>query len=258
MRMSATPEVSIRALDDLSDLRAASALVAEVWGDVPGALAPVGLLRAYARFGNPVLGAFHSDALCGVSIGFLASAGGVHLHSHVTGVLPSHQHLGIGFELKLAQRQWCLDNGIDHITWTFDPLLARNAYFNIRKLRATADMLLPDFYGSMDDDVNRGETTDRLVVRWPITSIRVERAIAGSRTEDGDGSDRSSASTLPPIVRTVAVPGDYLLLRSTDPVEAARARSRVCDELAEGLATGLQVVDFSRRDGYHLAEPLRD
>jgi len=254
--MPGSPEpISCRLLHERSELEHAARVVVAVWGESATGLVSAELLRAYSHFGNPVIGAFHEGALCGVSIGFLAAKGGVHLHSHITGVVPSHQHLGIGFRLKVAQRAWCLDNDIDHVTWTFDPLLARNAHFNIRKLGALSDKLLPDFYGPMSDDVNRGDTSDRLEVRWPVAAVRVEQAIAAkSSSGNGAGGPPPALDGSPVvIVRTVPLPADYHALRREDPAAAERARCAVRGQLADAFGEGLEIVDFDRATGYGLA-----
>jgi predicted GNAT superfamily acetyltransferase len=224
LQLGQAAPVTYRLLVELAELAEAAAVVCDVWNDP--ALATASLLRAYTHFGNPTLGAFDGEGrLIGVSIGFLAPGGGVHLHSHITGVLDGHQHLGIGHGLKLAQRQWCLDNGILEITWTFDPMLARNAHFNLRKLGAVGEAVLPAFYGRMDDPVNRGEVTDRLETHWYLVDDRPDPA-AGA------------------VVRTVAVPRDYAQLRAADPSQAERERSRVRAELLAAFADGLVAVDF--------------
>jgi predicted GNAT superfamily acetyltransferase len=224
--------VTARLLDDLDDLEAAAGVILGVWGPSAVALASTALLRTYSHYGNPVLGAFEGDRLCGVSIGFLAHTPEVHLHSHITGVLPSHQHLGVGYELKMTQRQWCVDRGIGLVTWTFDPMLARNAHFNMRKLGATSRCLLPSFYGAMDDDINRDDETDRLEVRWYVGSSNPPRR---------------------EIVRTVAIPSDYLALRAEDPGKASAHRAEVREQLLEAFDQGLEIVDFAPVDGYCLA-----
>jgi predicted GNAT superfamily acetyltransferase len=215
--------VECRLLLEPDDLAAAADVVNTVWDD-PG-LATPSLLRAYTHFGNPTIGAFVDGRLCGGSIGFLAPEGGVHLHSHITGVLPASQHLGVGYALKLAQRDWCLAHGIDEITWTFDPMLARNAHFNLRKLGARSSTILPNFYGSMDDAINRGDETDRLEVHWSL-SVR-------------------TAGPAPEIVRTVPLPEDYVALRARDPEAALAERKRVRVELEEAFAAGLEACDFA-------------
>lgn len=223
--------VSARLLESWDELEAAVGVILGVWGDGAETLASPALLRTYSHYGNPVIGAFVGGELCGVSIGFLASAPKMHLHSHITGVLPSHQHLGVGYDLKSTQRQWCLERGIDLVTWTFDPMLARNAHFNMRKLGARSHCLLPRFYGAMDDDINRGDDTDRLEVHW----------------------DLAGARNVGPIQRSVAIPADYLALRAGDPMKASEVRAEVRDQLLDAFAHGLQVVDFDRDEGYLLA-----
>lgn len=224
--------MSTRLLDAPGDLESAVGVVVGVWGEPAATLAPASLLRTYSHYGNPVIGAIHDGRLCGVSIGFLASTPRVHLHSHITGVLPTHQHLGIGYALKDRQRRWCADRGIDLVTWTFDPMLARNAHFNLRKLGAVARRLLPSFYGSMDDDINRGDDTDRLAVEWHL-----------------DPTERRAA----PVTRTVAIPDDYLAVRGADPARAAAVRAAVRDQLLAAFDEGLEVVDFDRGAGYCLS-----
>ncbi len=226
------PDVVTRLLVEWEDLQGASRVVSEVWGD-DETLAPPSLLRAYTHNGNPVIGAFVAGQLCGASIGFLGPEPKLHLHSHITGVVPALQHMGVGFHLKLAQQEWCRANGIDLVTWTFDPMLARNAYFNLQKLGATAVGLLPSFYGQMEDRLNRGEDTDRLEVAWHL--------------------DRVTPPDTRATARTVAIPEDYLSLRDRDSAAAQRARREVRKQLAQGFADGLVIVGFDRRLGYRFA-----
>jgi predicted GNAT superfamily acetyltransferase len=221
-----------RLLVDTADLGAAADVIAQVWDDP--ALASRSLLRAYTHFGNPTFGAYVDGELSGVCVGFLALTGGVHLHSHITGVLPEYQHLGIGFALKREQREWCLRNGIDEVTWTVDPLLARNAHFNVRKLRAVATAILPNFYGQMNDAFNKGDDTDRLEMHWDIATTRVRSTIDGQ--PDG--------GTAVEVARTVSIPVDYLRLRAEDPEKARSERVRVRDELEDAFGHGLVIVDF--------------
>jgi predicted GNAT superfamily acetyltransferase len=150
--------------------------------------------------------------------------------------------------LKAEQRAWCLANRIDEVTWTFDPMLARNAYFNLRKLGAAAFALLPNFYGAMDDAVNGGDETDRLEVHWQLSSDRVTRAAGGDKVPV-DARD---------VAMTVAVPADYAALRRADPASARAERERVRDALSSAFSDGLVVVDFNDRGEYCLAPARRD
>jgi len=244
-RSGTASQITYRLLTEWGDLEEAAKVVDAIWDDP--ALASASLLRAYTHFGNPTIGAFDAGVLCGVSIGYLAPSGGVHLHSHITGVLPDQQNSGVGYGLKLAQRDWCLTNGVAEVTWTFDPLLARNAHFNMRKLGAVATALLPAFYGEMRDAFNLGDVTDRLETHWRLTSPRVLRALDGQRPDDQETR---------PIVRRIAIPWNYHELRASDAGDAATCRSRVREAMLEAFDDGLEVVDFSERGEYCFAGQL--
>jgi predicted GNAT superfamily acetyltransferase len=117
----------------------------------------------------------------GFAYAFPAVREGVpHLHSDLLGVLQDHQKRGVGVRLKWAQRQEALARGISLITWTFDPLQARNAHLNLRRLGASATEFLENFYGVTSAPLHHGLPTDRLLVRWELKASRVtERAAEG-------------------------------------------------------------------------------
>ena len=226
----------------MDELTRAARLIDAIWGEQR--IVTPALLRALATHGNPVIGAFHGDDLVGAQMGFLGmEEGRTILHSHITGVARGLEHRGLGLELKRAQRDWCLGHGIDTVTWTFDPMVARNAYFNLVKLGAVADRFHRDFYGEMEDDLNVGDRSDRLEVRWELRSDRVEGALAGSPREPS-AVDRE----------TVPVPEDYHALRQRDPGEAARWRDSVADTLEELFAKGYRATWFLR-EGVYVLEP---
>ena len=102
-----------------------------------------------------------------------------HLHSHMAAVLDPFRDQHIGTALKMHQRVWALDHGIDTIVWTFDPLVRRNARVNLLKLGVEVDGFEVDFYGSMDDGINSGDPTDRLFAWWHLDSPRVFAASMG-------------------------------------------------------------------------------
>jgi predicted GNAT superfamily acetyltransferase len=105
----------------------------------------------------------------GASWGFLARHGNrLGLHSHVTGVLATHANSGVGLAVKHHQWWWARERGLDYVTWTFDPLVRRNAYFNLVKLGVTITEYHEDFYGEIADGINRGQHTDRVFVEWPV------------------------------------------------------------------------------------------
>ena len=142
---------------------------------------PLHQLVAAISAGGLVLGGFAPD---GALVGFAYAVPGWRdghplWHSHMTGVLPTHQDSGLGFQLKRAQREGALAAGIEHIVWTFDPLQAGNARFNLGRLGAVASRYHEDYYGVMTDAINRGLPSDRLEVDWFLRSARVVARLAG-------------------------------------------------------------------------------
>ena len=115
----------------------------------------------------------------GFAYAFPATRDGVcHLHSDMLAVLPEYQQRGVGVRLKWSQREEALARGIDHITWTYDPLQARNAHLNLRRLGGEASEYLENFYGITTSSLHHGLPTDRLFVRWALNSERVRRIAA--------------------------------------------------------------------------------
>jgi predicted GNAT superfamily acetyltransferase len=234
-------DVEIRPLATINDMVQASSLIDRIWGEerivVPA------LLKALAGHGNPVYGAWRGGELVGAQLGFVGiTEDGPTLHSHITGVAPGLEHRGVGYLLKLAQRDWCLEHGVDVVTWTFDPMIARNGYFNLVKLGATADTFHRDYYGDMPDAINVGERSDRLEVRWEVRSPRVDARLHG---ETGPADPDPEAML-------VRVPEDYLALRQRDPDEARRVRDQVAEAFEKAFAAGYVATGFRRGEGYVL------
>ncbi|MDH2425585.1 GNAT family N-acetyltransferase [Sphaerisporangium sp. TRM90804] len=230
--------VTIRELRDLPEAHAMIELLTEIWGRP---LITVEFLRALTRAGNYVAGAYDGGRLVGVCIGFHEEPAARTLHSHVAGVAPGLSGRGVGTALKLHQRAWALTRDIPTIEWTFDPLVSRNAHFNIVRLGALPVEYLTNFYGAMHDAVNGADETDRLVVRWSLLSPRVVAACSGTPFE------RPARG---PSSRRVAAPADIEALRAGDAAAAVAWRRRLRDELAPLMAAGGRVVDFDRDLGY--------
>lgn len=153
-----------------------------IWGTVSsGPVLQDEVLRVYALTGQYLVIARDEDGgdVVAASTGMLAAPAGKALHSHITGVLPAGLGRSIGYAIKLHQRAWALERGIELITWTFDPLVRRNAWFNLAKLGARPERYLVDFYGAMPDAINAGDASDRLYLHWPLTEPGVVRACAG-------------------------------------------------------------------------------
>ncbi len=179
-------------------------------------------------------GAFDSGHIVGASFGFLARFEGEDaLHSHVTGILPGVQRSGVGRAMKNHQRSWAAEQGLKWVTWTFDPLVRRNAWFNIEVLRAHVAEYLVDFYGPMTDSINAHDESDRLLVAWPTDP---------TATIDEPVHD--------PQAIEVPTPEDIVVIRRTDPDAARDWRLRVREELGERMHRGAVVTGFTRAGAY--------
>ena len=259
--------VQVVELTDLDQLRAVQALFDGIWHPAPSnPPVTVELMRALAKAGNPLTGAYADGVLIGACVGFFAAPAGTSLHSHVTGVAASAQRRSVGRALKLHQRAWALDRGITRITWTFDPLVRRNAWFNLGRLGATPIEYLPDFYGAMEDTINGADASDRLLTAWTLDSGPVVRAVAGEPlTVDltalraagavavvAAGPDERPAVQAgdPGVPWLVAVPPDVEELRARDTALAAEWRVAVRSALAGALAAGGRVRGFAREGWY--------
>src|SRR3954462_5536165 len=158
--------VAVRTLDRIADIAQAESLFAATWPGQPPATA--GLMRALEHAGGYVAGAYAGDTMVGAAAAFLPPHPTPGLHSHVTAVTPAARGRGVGYAIKTHQRAWAAEHGLQTVTWTFDPLVRRNAWFNIGKLGAGVGEYLVDFYGRMDDGINDGDESDRLLAVWPV------------------------------------------------------------------------------------------
>ena len=256
--------VVVRELYRMEQLTTAQRLFEAVWRPVEGGPSPMTgeLLRALAHAGCYVVGAFAGPRMVGASAGFFTAPPEPALHSHITGVAPGRQHRGVGFALKVHQRAWALARGLGTVVWTFDPLVARNAWFNLAKLGATPTGYLEDFYGPMSDAINAGMASDRLLLTWRLRDPAVAAACAGTPAEPevppGAEPALEVGAGLQPVARatdaravTVAVPPDVEGLGAGD----RRAwRAGVRQALGARLAEGAAVTGFLRRPDRYLVE----
>jgi predicted GNAT superfamily acetyltransferase len=255
--------VSVRDLVDLSDLEQVVDLFTGIWGRTDNPPVTLELLRAFTKAGNYVGGAVEDGRLVGACVGFFHAPGEDALHSHIAGVAASGRR--VGFALKLHQRAWALLHGVSEIAWTFDPLVARNAWFNLVKLSATPVEYLPNFYGPMLDAINGDDDSDRLLVRWRLTDPAVVLACAGASAGADAEAERAAGAVvalgvgedgapapgrLDGATALVAVPADIGLLRATDPEMAQRWRLAVREALATLVASGGRIDGFDRAGWY--------
>ena len=261
--------LSIRELAEIQDLRELAELFAVVWGR-PGE-PPINsdILKALAHSGNYVSGAYVDRQLMGGLVGWFGGAPPheLHMHSHILGVISGSDARGIGFELKQHQRRWCLARKVKVIEWTTDPLVRRNAYFNLTKLGARARGYLVNVYGEMTDGINAGEESDRLLISWRLDSESTIAAAAGRaaepRIEDlrGDGAAVAlsiGAAGEPVVTPSSArvllceVPDDIVALRRSEPSLARAWRMALRKTFADAIAARYEVVGATRSGWYVL------
>jgi predicted GNAT superfamily acetyltransferase len=278
---SAKAGVRVVEMTTVEQITSLGVLLKEVWqaANVDQVANP-GLVRALAHAGSYVVGAYHDRVLVGASWAFLGRhepGGGIrysgsgligelHLHSHITGVLGGDRAGGVGYALKQHQRAWALARGIPEVHWTYDPLIRRNAAFNLRKLGARITRYLTDFYGPMDDGINAGDATDRLYVVWRLDSPGAVAAAHRERLEapaqgetllesrDDEPVGRALDEVLGAPHLLVATPTDVERLRVTDPGRAARWRLELRTALGGALAAGYQVAGLTSAGQYLLRE----
>ena len=175
--------MTIRLLETPEEMTAVEELQRAVWPGSETEIVPAHLLITTVHNGGLVLGAFDGDQLVGFIFGFPGLESlpdGPHPKhcSHMLGVLSAHRDSGLGFALKRAQWQMVRHQGLSHVTWTYDPLLSRNAQLNIAKLGAVCNTYLRSQYGDMRDGLNAGLPSDRFQVDWWIRIRRVERRLS--------------------------------------------------------------------------------
>ncbi len=238
--------MNIEELTELRDMKALQELFLKVWERSSEPPLNSDVMRALSHAGNYLAGVRSEGRLIAGIVAWLGMNPDreLLLHSHILGVLPGSGSQGLGFALKQHQRTWCLARGIKTVEWTFDPLVRRNASFNLRKLGADAAEYLVDFYGPMQDRINAGDESDRILVRWHLESAKAVAAAAG----------RPHDIAVMPGAQLCEVPDDIVAIRRTDPGAAREWRRRVRDKLGRHLMAGGTVQGFTGDGFYVLGE----
>ena len=247
--------VTLTPLITVEDADQINAVIDRTWG---GQQLDREVVRALAASGNVSWGASDGDRIVGFVLGWAGvDDDGLHVHSHMLASIPDSRHRGVGTALKLAQRAQALDQGIDLMRWTFDPLLARNAWLTIGQLGAVIDRFQRDFYGSMRDTLNQGERSDRAFIAWDLRREPGPRPVvaADDLVADHNGEPEMSAREGSGPV-AIAIPRAYPELRSVDAARADRWRDAIATAIEDALAAGLIGQAFDReRSAYVFAKP---
>lgn len=229
-------DITIRDLTSIEEFRQVVDCEKAIWGYTDqGDLVTVPVFIFTVHRGATLIGAFAST---GRMIGFAYAVVGMKhgkpmMWSHMTGVLPEFRG-GLGFRLKLAQRERALAQGYDLIEWTFDPMQAMNAHFNFAKLGGVVEEYAPNFYGESTSTLHRGTPTDRVVLSWKITAPHVVR-----RIEQASSALRvkSHEVTEAPIVNTTVMEGEC---RKTKKIDLTIKERRLWIEIPTGFTEMMQ------------------
>jgi predicted GNAT superfamily acetyltransferase len=191
--------INIRDLETVPDIKPMLLLEKQVWGLDDADVTPLTLAVALKAAGSILLGAFEGRELVGFALAFPSfEHRRVGLHSHMLAVRPSHRKYGLGYSLKLAQRERALAMGITEMTWTFDPLRSLNAHLNFSKLGVISDSYRIDFYGAQTSSHLHTNGTDRLWVTWRMADARVQKRLNG---KDGSAEVLDTLRHLEPLIR---------------------------------------------------------
>ncbi|MEP7293706.1 MAG: GNAT family N-acetyltransferase [Chloroflexota bacterium] len=250
-----------RIIESLREFELATDLEIAVWGLNPRDAVPVNLMRALHHAGGVMIGAYDGAPLVGIAFAFPARMEDrVILWSHMTGIRHDYQGQGVGFELKLRQREWALANGYDQIGWTFDPLQRGNANFNLHCLGATSGSYHENFYGFMEDEINHaGLPSDRVEALWHLHDPHVVQRAAGIFPAEAlmnppfllrdqgtplvTALDQTQSEYLVQIPRTLSAMDDQAVLRW---------RLALREALTSAFASGCVAVDFTANNAYLL------
>jgi predicted GNAT superfamily acetyltransferase len=236
--MKAPQNYTIRPCRTIKELAGCVALQKTIWGYADYEVYPLRLFVTLERIGGHVIGAFTGR---GELVGFVTSMpawrdGARYYYSLSLGVSPAHENRGLGLALKLKQRAEALRARITRIEWTFDPLRAKNAYFNIVRLGAVARRYSPDHYGPVESRLQQGLPSDRLVCEWWLSHPRVRRALRGTSPRP--------ASQMP--VAEVVFPADFRLLAESQPDEARALQAALRVKLRRDFSRGLLITGVVR------------
>lgn len=271
----------VQILETPGQLQSVEQLQRAVWPDSETDIVPTHLLITAAHSGGLVLGAFEGERLIGFAFGFpglSSDEGGPRVRhcSHMLGVHPEYRDRGVGFLLKRAQWQMVRHQGLELITWTFDPLRSRNAHLNIAKLGGICRLYLREVYGEMRDQLNRGIPSDRVQVEWWVNTARVMERLskrprrkldlahyldAGAEVINATQVDARGHPVPPDVqpgiddrsgaVLMVEIPAAFAVMKGSDPDLALAWREHTRDLFETLFEHGYLITDFVYLPGKH-------
>jgi predicted GNAT superfamily acetyltransferase len=230
--------IQVKNLVDLQDQDSARNIFDLTWLMDAGTEITPNLLQAMIHSGSYLSGAFIDNKIVGAAFAFPATNNGLHLHSHMTAVLLEFRNKGVGYALKVDQWNWAKRNNYSELSWTFDPLVRRNAKLNIAKLGANISAFHPNFYGEMPDALNAGDESDRLMVSW--------------RTDINAPKARELITDPEPGDILIEIPEDIVAIRSKNQSESMKWRRQVREQFMAAFEKNGKVIGFSTNSEYVL------
>ena len=236
MNFSKTINVSVECLNQIESQYSAISIFDSTWSRRSNSEITANLLAAMVHSGSYLSGAFIDNKIVGAAFAFPATNNGLHLHSHMAAVLPEFRDLGVGYALKIDQWGWAKKNNYSHLSWTFDPLVRRNAKLNIVKLGVDISAYHPNFYGEMADALNAGDESDRLMVSWStdIDEPKARELITHPKPDD----------------ILIEIPEDIVAIRSKNQSESMKWRRQVREQFLAAFEKNGKVVGFSANNEY--------
>ena len=231
----------IRPFADFEDFEQAEQLQNVTWSAVE--TVPSNMLIAMAHHGAVAVGAFDvANKMLGFAFSFVSPTNisganlGLSHHSHMAAVLPEMRGQGIGVALKQAQAKAILAQGYNLMTWTYDPLEAKNANLNITKLGCICRTYIPNCYGEMRDGLNAGLPSDRFEVEWWLEQ---------GMKDEGRGMRYLRSSLFPhPSYLHIEIPLDIQAIKKTDMARAKAIRLQTREQFEQAFAEGFIVTGF--------------
>jgi predicted GNAT superfamily acetyltransferase len=263
-------DFTIRRFASIAEFNECVRFQEETWGESFSERVPVAILKMSQRLGGIAAGAYDAEgALAGFVFGMTGVREGQVVHwSDMLAVRTELQDKGLGTRLKAYQREELVSRAVMRMHWTFDPLEAKNAHFNLNKLGAVAGKYVCDTYGRTDSPLHRGIGTDRLVPTWAMDSPRVTERLVEGRPGPDPGADQGAKRMFKvrregdlelPGEPDLAIDADRLLLRIPDLIQALRDasleaalrwRTVTRSVLQTYLERGFETREFYKRDGW--------
>jgi len=256
--------LTVRPLSSPSEFEAVEDVQMSAWGMSARAATPKEVMIAINDNGGLVLGAFDGERVVGFALTLVGYRDGtVYMYSHMTGVAKEYQSKGIGYLIKRKQREISLKRGFPFIAWTFDPIIARNAYFNFKKLGVIARNYLPNYYGPMNDSINVGWPTDRFLCEWYIEPeqfrkvrsyarlpLRDAYVVIKKRGQEPDVLCQDWQIDVSAERALVDIPDDVVDLKRRRPEEGKRWREATGESFKAYFAAGYSAVALLKgKDG---------